>query len=117
QLWFRKTSDVVTATPAIADNVAYVGDWSGKFYALSLTDGSIRWTFSAPPQKNVYSGQIVSSAAIADVGRERRVFFASGKTVYAVRASDGTLRWKHVLNPAGNADDLTEIQSSPVIAS
>src|SRR3954468_17285563 len=93
QKWFRKTSDVVTATPAVADDTAYVGDWSGKFYAISTTDGRIRWTYTAAPQKNVYSGQIVSSAAVADVDGERRVVFASGKTVYAVRASDGTLRW------------------------
>ena len=116
QKWFYKTADVVTATPAIADDTAFVGDWSGKFYALSLADGRIRWTFSAPPQKNVYSGQIVASAAVADVGGERRVFFASGKTIYALGAADGTLRWKHELNPAGGADDFTEIQSSPVIA-
>lgn len=116
QKWFHRTSDVVTATPAIADDSAFVGDWSGKFYALSLADGSIRWTFSAPPHKKVYSGQIVSSAAVADVGREHRVFFASGKTLYALNAADGALRWKHVLNPGGGVDDLTEIQSSPVIA-
>src|SRR5690242_3407693 len=115
QKWFRKTSDVVTATPAVADDTAYVGDWSGKFYAISLDDGSIRWTYTAPPQKNVYSGQIVASAAVADVDGERRVFFASGKTVYALRAADGALRWKHELNPKGTADDLTEIQSSPLV--
>ncbi len=120
QKWFYKTADVVTATPAIADGTAYVGDWSGRFYALSMTDGRARWTYAAPPQKNVYSGQIVASAAVADVGPgpgERRVFFASGKTMYSLRATDGTLRWKHELNPTGGAGDLTEIQSSPVIAS
>jgi polyvinyl alcohol dehydrogenase (cytochrome) len=113
--WFRKTSDVVTATPAVADDTAYVGDWSGKFYAISTIDGSIRWVYTAEPHKNVYSGQIVASAAVADIGGERRVVFASGKTVYAVRASDGTLRWKHELNPEGDEDDLTEIQSSPLV--
>ena len=74
QKWFRPTSDVVTATAAIADDSAFVGDWSGKFYAISLADGRVRWTYSAPPQKNVYSGQIVASAAVADVGDDRRVF-------------------------------------------
>ncbi len=113
--WFRKTSDVVTATPAVADDTAYVGDWSGEFYAISTVDGSIRWVYAAEPHKNVYSGQIVASAAVADIGGERRVVFASGKTVYAVRASDGTLRWKHELNPEGDEDDLTEIQSSPLV--
>ena len=117
QKWFRKTSDVVIASPAVADDTAFVGDWSGKFYAISLADGSIRWTYTAPPQKNVYSGQIVASAAVADVGGDRIVFFASGKTVYAADASDGALRWQHELNPAGGADDLTEIQSSPLVTS
>jgi outer membrane protein assembly factor BamB len=116
QTWFRKTSDVVTATPAVADDTAYVGDWSGKFYAISTTDGSIRWTYTAEPHENVYSGQIVASAAVADVDGERLVVFASGKTVYAVRTSDGTLRWKHELNPEGDENDLTEIQSSPLVA-
>jgi outer membrane protein assembly factor BamB len=116
QRWFVRTADVVTATPAIADDTAFVGDWSGRFYAISLATGHTVWTYSAPPQKNVYSGQIVASAAVADVGGERRVFFASGKTLYAVRAADGELRWKHTLNPSGDEDDLTEIQSSPVVA-
>jgi polyvinyl alcohol dehydrogenase (cytochrome) len=116
QKWFFKTRDVVTATPAVVDNTAYVGDWSGRFYALSLDDGSVRWSFDAPPQKQVYSGQIVASAAVADVAGERRVFFASGKTLYALRASDGAERWKHTLHPEGSADDPTEIQSSPVVA-
>ena len=115
QKWFHKTADVVTATPAIADDRAYVGDWSGAFYALSLSDGKEIWRFDAPPQKNVYSGQIVASAAVADVNGSRRVFFASGKTVYSVEAASGTLQWKHTLNPAGTAEDLTEIQSSPVV--
>jgi outer membrane protein assembly factor BamB len=117
QQWFRKTSDVVTATPAVADDTAYVGDWSGKFYAISTADGSIRWTYTAKPHKNVYSGQIVASAAVADVDGERRVVFASGKTVYSLRASDGTPRWQHELNPEGGEDDLTEIQSSPLVTS
>ena len=116
QKWFYKTADVVTATPAVAGNTVFVGDWSGTFYALSIDGGAVRWTFSAPPQKNVYSGQIVSSAAVADVAGERRVFFASGKTLYALDAASGSLRWKHELNPRGGDNDYTEIQSSPAVA-
>ena len=113
--WFHRTPDVVTATPALTDDTAFVGDWSGNFLALSLEDGKTRWSFKAPTHKQVYSGQIVSSAAVADVDGERRVFFASGKTLFALRASDGKLRWKHELNPDGGDDDPTEIQSSPVV--
>jgi polyvinyl alcohol dehydrogenase (cytochrome) len=113
--WFHRTPDVVTATPAVADDSVYVGDWSGNFFALSLADGSVRWRFTAPRHENVYAGQIVSSAAVADAGGERRVFFASGKTLYALAADRGALRWKHELNPEGGADDPTEIESSPVV--
>ncbi len=32
--WFFNTRDVVTATPAVVDGTLYVGDWSGRVYAL-----------------------------------------------------------------------------------
>ena len=117
QQWFRKTSDVVTATPAVADDTAYVGDWSGKFYAISLDRRRHSLDLHrAEPHKNVYSGQIVASAAVADVDGERRVVLRVGQDgLRARRASDGTLRWKHELNPEGDDDDLTEIQSSPLV--
>jgi polyvinyl alcohol dehydrogenase (cytochrome) len=115
QKWFHQTPDVVTATPALADGVAYVGDWSGNFVAIALADGTTKWSFKAPEHPTVYSGQIVASAAVADVGDDRRVFFASGKTLYALDAARGSERWKHELNPDGPADDPTEIQSSPVV--
>lgn len=121
QRWFRQTRDVVTATPAVVDGTIYVGDWSGTFYALGIADGRERWTYQAPEHPNVYSGQIVGSAAVADVAdangdRDRLVYFPSGKTMYALDASDGTLRWDYELNPDGPDDDPTEIQSSPVVA-
>jgi polyvinyl alcohol dehydrogenase (cytochrome) len=116
QKWFHRTADVVTATPAVADDTVYVGDWSGNFLALALADGTVRWSFEAPEHENVYAGQIVSSAAVADVDGERRVFFASGKTLYALDARDGTKRWEHTLNPGGGPEDPTEIESSPVVA-
>ncbi|MCU1426421.1 MAG: hypothetical protein JWL83_421, partial [Actinomycetia bacterium] len=72
--------------------------------------------FDAAPHPTVYSGQIVASAAVADTGTDRRVFFASGKTMYALGAADGKLRWKFELGVPGDGRDPTEIQSSPVVA-
>jgi polyvinyl alcohol dehydrogenase (cytochrome) len=113
--WFVNTRDVVTATPAIADGTVYTGDWSGRFYALALADGAERWTFDARIHPRVYSGQIVASPAVADVDDERLVFFAAGKTVYALDAATGDARWDHELGDPGNGEDATEIQSSPVV--
>jgi len=115
RLWFFNTHDVVTATPAVVDGTVYVGDWSGRFYALRARDGTRRWVRRTTPHPNVYAGQIVSSAAVARVRGERTVYFGGGKTLYALRAADGSIRWKHELRPQAGPRDPTEIESSPVV--
>ncbi|MGZ4800532.1 MAG: outer membrane protein assembly factor BamB family protein [Acidimicrobiia bacterium] len=113
--WFFNTRDVVTATPAVVGDTLYVGDWSGRVYALRTGDGTPRWTFTAKPERLVYSGQIVASAAVADVRGVPTVFVPSGKTMYALRAVDGHELWHHALGRRGDANDPTEIESSPVV--
>lgn len=116
QIWFYNAKDTVTATPAVVDGIAYVGDWSGNFYAIDLETGKRRWTYQAHVHGQVYAGQIVSSAAVADVKGVRTVFFAGGKTMYALRADDGSERWKHEVGRRGDDNDPSEIESSPVVA-
>jgi polyvinyl alcohol dehydrogenase (cytochrome) len=106
---------VVTATPAVVGDSVYVGDWEGTFYALRRSDGSVRWKYSTKIHPTTYSGQIVSSAAVADVDGEQTVYFGGGKTLYALRTRDGSVRWKKELGRPGDGDDPTEIESSPVI--
>ena len=113
--WFFNAGDVVTATPAVVGDSVYVGDWEGTFYALRRADGTVRWKYSTKVHPTTYSGQIVSSAAVADVAGEQTVYFGGGKTLYALRARDGKLRWKHELGRPGDGDDPTEIESSPVV--
>jgi polyvinyl alcohol dehydrogenase (cytochrome) len=114
--WFFNARDVVTATPAVVDGTVYVGDWSGRFYALRARNGKPRWTFTAKPERLVYSGQIVGSAAVAVVRGVRTVFVPSGKTMYALRASDGKKLWEYSVGRKGGAKDPSEIESSPVVA-
>lgn len=116
EAWFFRTDDAVTATPAIVDDTVYVGDWSGRFYAIDLASGDLEWSFTAEPHPSVYAGQIVSSAAVADVEGVRTVYFGAGKTVHALRAGDGELLWRHELGRPGDDADPTEIESSPVVA-
>ena len=115
RIWYFNTHDVVTATPAVVGSTVYVGDWSGRFYALDRRDGTKRWVVKTKPHPRVYAGQIVSSAAVAKVDGVRTVFFGGGKTLYALRASDGKQRWTHELGRPGDKDDPTEIESSPVV--
>jgi polyvinyl alcohol dehydrogenase (cytochrome) len=116
QIWFFNAKDTVTATPAVVDGVAYVGDWSGNFYAIEIKSGKTRWTYQAHMHGQVYAGQIVSSAAVADVKGVRTAYFGGGKTLYALRADNGKLRWKHEVGRPGDDNDPSEIESSPVVA-
>jgi polyvinyl alcohol dehydrogenase (cytochrome) len=114
QRWFFNTTDVVTATPAVVDGTVYVGDWAATFYAIDAETGVPRWTFQAEVAEHVYAGQIVSSAAVADAGGVRTVYFGDGPTLYALRADSGAVRWKKNIG-TGAPDDFTEIESSPVV--
>jgi len=115
QAWFTATDDVVTASPAVVDRTLYIGDWSGKFYAFDTDTGEPRWTYETDVHPTVYAGQIVSSAAVADVDGERTVYFGGGKTLYALRADDGSEVWRHEVGRPGDDEDPTEIESSPIV--
>jgi polyvinyl alcohol dehydrogenase (cytochrome) len=115
QAWFFNTDDAVTSTPAVVDGMVFVGDWSGRFYAIDLEDGELRWSYRTEVHPRVYAGQIVSSAAVADVDGTRTVFFGGGKTMYALDADNGELLWKRELGRVGDDNDPTEIESSPVV--
>jgi len=114
QTWFFKADDVVTASPTVVGDTAYVGDWSGTFYALDTSTGTPRWTFQADTDPEVYSGQIVSTASVASIGGVDTVFFGSGRTLHALRADTGEPRWSFQVGTA-DAGDATEIESSPAI--
>ena len=118
--WIFPTGDVVSASPAVVDGVVYTGSWDGYFYALDARSGQLKWKFRLDCQTTVVpvpevcggpppgpdprrfttpGGLVTASPAVSD----GRVYFAGGKTVYALKTSDGTLLWKRVIcgwNPA-----------------
>jgi len=105
-----------TATPAIVDGVVYVGSWNGFFYALNLEDGSVIWEHETVPAVGATFGPIVSSAAVADVGNRRLVYFGAGPRLYALDASDGREVWvRHFGKLPKDAADPAEVESSPVV--
>ena len=112
--WFFNTYDVVTATPAVVDGTAYVGDWSGRFYAIDTATGEPVWTFQAATEPNVYAGNIVSSASIAEIDGTAVAVFASGRTLYAIDTATGQERWSHAVG-SDDPNDFTEIESSPAV--
>jgi polyvinyl alcohol dehydrogenase (cytochrome) len=125
--WSFTTEDVVTASVAVHDGTVYAGDWSGAVYALDDASGEERWRFQTDVHDRVYSGQIVSSPAVAEVEGETALFVAGGKTMYRLDADTGEERWRFDVSFFDRSDDLgtnddvpdgerpTEIQSSPVV--
>ncbi|MCJ7470389.1 PQQ-binding-like beta-propeller repeat protein [Candidatus Bathyarchaeota archaeon] len=103
-LWIKTIGPEVGAddsmypSPAIVNDVVYIGSTNGTVYALDAIDGSVIWN-STP------GGKIRSSPAVAD----GLVFIGSDDpNVYALNASDGHLIWKYT---AGG-----QFLSSPAVA-
>jgi RHS repeat-associated protein len=85
--WTTQLGGSVLSSPAVANGIVYFGGADGVLYALSTSDGSLK--FSYPSSGTV--GTIVGATAV-DNGV---VFFGSlDGNVYAVDASTGALIWK-----------------------
>jgi outer membrane protein assembly factor BamB len=87
----------VLSSPAVADNLVFVGTLDGYFYCLNATSGAPVWDY-------YYGVPIVSSPAVAD----GEVFFAAGSTLYAREEFHGGLLWASSL-------DGSAIVSSPAV--
>jgi outer membrane protein assembly factor BamB len=133
--WFFPTGDAVTATPTVVAGTVYVGSWDTRFYAIELATGQLLWQFQLDPQPKVEpqpgevprpfdsDGGMVTSSAWFEPGSGKRpdlVIFGGGYTLYALRAADGSVYWKHAYpgrpdRPPDPTKDGTRIFSSPVV--
>jgi polyvinyl alcohol dehydrogenase (cytochrome) len=126
--WFFHADDVVTASPAIVQRTVYVGAWNGRFYALDLQSGRVRWSTllgrgrtdgNADLHTGAY-GEITSSAAVTSLGSRRVVFVGGGGSMYALDASRDNLPdakrvlWRFDVD-AIHPTNHGEIESSPVV--
>jgi len=97
--------NLIHSTPAVLDNVVYVGSENGYFYALSSKDGNLIW------KKIIASGseQLIGTSSAAALGYGK-VFIGTyeGKFL-ALDQRDGEIVWEYNFGKA-NAD------SSPVLA-
>lgn len=82
-LWRVETGeDYSDLPPAVHDGSVFVTDHSGALYAVSKTDGTIRWTFETED----------TNPSVPRVDNDR-VYVASGRTLYAVDINTGEKRW------------------------
>ena len=106
--WKFKTGTRITSSPAVVDGVVYVGSYDGNFYAVDANTGQQKWKFQTGGEhrfaaKHLHGTQPATetmpdpfdcylSSPVVDAGT---VYFGSGDgNVYALNATDGSLKWK-----------------------
>jgi outer membrane protein assembly factor BamB len=124
--WHFKTERPVAASAAVATvdvpdegdvRLMFVGTYGGTMFAVRVDDGSELWRFDVKPHAGISYGLIVSSATVALVDGEQRVFVGGGETMYALDAATGEQVWAF---DAGTGcmdceDERNEILSSPAV--
>ena len=85
-------SDRVNTAVTVAHDVAYFGgnDGAGNYslYALSTTDGSLRWSAK------------IGLLTVAPVVAQGRVYVGEENAIFAVGVRDGSVRWRYHFPPA-----------------
>jgi outer membrane protein assembly factor BamB len=83
--WELKTNHTVMGAPIIEKGIAYIGGSDGRFRAVNLKNGTIKWTFSG------INGYVESKPLLYD---NKVVFGAWDTNLYALNKKNGTLAWK-----------------------
>ena len=105
-VWKFPTGGPVRSSPAVTDNVVYIGSEDGYLYALDRLDGHLLWRFRA--------GGPISGSPAVDAGTV--VVSSADGSLYAVDRRSGEQVW-HIRTGAGkpNRWGFDYIVSSPVL--
>jgi outer membrane protein assembly factor BamB len=86
---WRRVIGPTESSPLVANGLVYVGDWSGRVYALSARTGATRWVYRT-------GGKVKGSAALAG----GRIYVGSyDGRVYCLSARTGRLIWRASAQP------------------
>lgn len=126
--WKFETEAPVAASPVVATvdvpgegavRLVVVGSYDGNVYAVRASDGEEAWRFAIKPHPGVSYGLIASTATIAQVDGEQRVYIGGGETMYGLDAGTGEKLWEFDAGTGcTTCDDDTErneILSSPAV--
>lgn len=84
-LWKFKTGDQVKSSPAIVDDIVYVGSADANMYAIGLKDGEQVWKYQTPDVIEAAPCVVEGSAYVG----------CSDGFLYALDAKTGSFRWKY----------------------
>jgi outer membrane protein assembly factor BamB len=104
KIQWRRVIGPTESSPLAANGSVYVGDWSGRVYALSERTGATRWTFMA-------GGKVKGSVSLA---AGRLYVGAYDGHVYALDAQTGQQIWRASGQPRLGASGT--FYSTPAVA-
>jgi len=84
-LWKFKTGDQVKSSPAIVEDIVYVGSADANMYAIGLKDGRQVWKYQTPDVIEAAPCVVEGSAYVG----------CSDGFLYALDAKTGSFRWKY----------------------
>lgn len=84
-LWKFKTGGAVKSSPAIVDDVVYVGSADANMYAIGLKDGQQIWKYQTPDVIEASPCVVEGSVYVG----------CSDGFLYALDAQTGSLQWKY----------------------
>lgn len=88
--WEFNSDYTIGSSAVVNNNSVFVGDASGYFYSLSLSDGFVNWKYKT-------GNAIYSTAAIRN---DYVVFGSADSSIYCLNTNDGNLVWKFKTNAA-----------------
>ena len=83
-VWEFNSGYTIGSSAVVKDNSVFVGDASGYFYSLSLSDGSVNWKYKT--QNAIYSTPTIKDNWV--------LFGSADSSVYCLNTDSGNLIWK-----------------------
>jgi len=116
--WTRKLGPAIYATAAVLDGTVYVGTTGGMVHAMSLADGSLRWTFTAG--RPLFGEPLATEDAlffVCDDGLLRRLERDTGREVWRYDLGDATAprSLPHPVVENGGSFDWCTTASKPLL--
>ena len=89
-VWEFNSGYTIGSSAVVKDNSVFVGDASGYFYSLNLSDGSVNWKYKT--QNAIYSTPAVKCKSV--------IFGSADSSIYCLNSKNGNFIWKYKTNAA-----------------
>jgi outer membrane protein assembly factor BamB/predicted phosphodiesterase len=89
-IWEYNTGYTIGSSAVVNDKDLFVGDASGMFYSINLTDGELNWKFKTG--NAIYSSPVIQKDYI--------VFGSADSSIYCLKTEDGSEQWHYQTNAA-----------------